>query len=625
MDRRASLAFFLFMLVAVGYLTVKNVMFPRAAAAPANAAAPPGPEAVPNAAAPTPAPTATAPAAVPVTSFPATRDVARVDDLVVDTDFYRVRLSNHGAGIRELKLKKYFTRIGIAGDPAQEADPAHWLPLCNDLDPELPLLRLARDPAMAPAGLPPETSNWTSETKRVSGGTDVLFTFEDGDGNRFEKTLRFRDGRYDIGVELRFSSQREGAEQGSSSYLLTAVSNIDDVGATKFTEKPAAVFTVRDEDNLDSLPATSLNDGPQTRDVVREDALPFVGATNNYFAFALRPHPETAPYFTRATASKVFDRINFEVAQRAKEAETRAPITASDLQSLHEEWDSNVRVDAMLRIVFPPKGAPPLTMSFDLFAGMRSPDVMEGDEHSDFRILYAVQYGSVWTRWINRVLLVWMRWMHALTHNWGVAIILLTATVKALLFPLNRMQSRTMEVFQKKMKLLQPKIDELKQRYKNNLQKLQQEQQKLMAANGVRPPIFGCLILFLQMPVWYGLFQIMRSAPELRQAGFVGWITDLSLPDNVPLGFTVPMPFGWSFDTIHLLPILMVIAWLVQNRMMPKATDPQQAQMQKMMNFFPLIFGAMLYTYASGQSLYMLVNSILGMLQMKFLRVTPTS
>jgi len=240
-----------------------------------------------------------------------------------------------------------------------------------------------------------------------------------------------------------------------------------------------------------------------------------------------------------------------------------------------------------------------------------------------------VQYGKVWLRWINRLLLVWMRWMHALTHNWGVAIILLTVTVKALLFPLNRMQSRTMELFQKKMKLLQPQIDELKQRYKNNLQKLQQEQQKLMAANGVRPPVFGCLILFLQMPVWYGLFQIMRSAPELRQAGFFGWITDLSLPDQVPLGFTFHLPidpFNWgNISTIHVLPILMMVAWLVQNRMMPKATDPQQAQMQKMMNFFPIIFGFFLYAYASGQSLYMLVNSILGMLQMKFLRVTPTS
>jgi YidC/Oxa1 family membrane protein insertase len=620
MDRRASLAFFLFMVVAVSYLMIKSRYFPPAPSAPPVAVVPAGPDIAP-AAAPKPS---DAPAAAPATSFPATRDVARVDDLVVDTDVYRVRLSNHGAGIRELKLKRYFVKVGVAGDPAKETDPANWLPLCNDLDAELPLLRLARDPAMAPAGLPMDTANWKSEVRKVAGGTDVAFAFEDGAGDRFEKTLRFRDGRYDVGVELRFASDRPDAEQGSSSYILTAVSNIEDVRATKFTEKPAVVVTVRDSDEIHSMPASDLKDGPRTEDVVRDDEAPFVGATNNYFAFALRPRPESAPYFTRATATKVFDRLNFEAALKAKESERGAPpggLPAADLQALHDEWDTNVRADAMLRVVFPTKGAPPLVMSFDLFAGMRSPDVMEHDDYSDFRVLYATQYGKVWLRWINRLLLIWMRLMHALTRNWGVAIILLTVTVKALLFPLNRMQSRTMELFQKKMKLLQPQIDELKQRYKNNLQKLQQEQQKLMAANGVRPPIFGCLILFLQMPVWYGLFQIMRTAPELRQAGFFGWITDLSLPDVVPLPFSIP----WLGDTIHLLPILMMVAWLVQNRMMPKATDPQQAQMQKMMNFFPIIFGFFLYAYASGQSLYMLVNSILGMLQMKFLRVTPTS
>jgi YidC/Oxa1 family membrane protein insertase len=213
-----------------------------------------------------------------------------------------------------------------------------------------------------------------------------------------------------------------------------------------------------------------------------------------------------------------------------------------------------------------------------------------------------------------------MRAMHSLTHNWGVAIILLTLTVKILLFPLNRLQSRTMEQFQKKMKLLQPQLDELKKKYKGNLQKLNVEQQKIMREHGVRPPIFGCLVVFLQMPVWYGLFQIMRSAPELRHAPFMLWIGDLSAPDVVPLPFTLPI-----IGTLHLLPILMVIAWLAQNRMMPKPTDPQQAQMQKMMNFFPFMMGFFLYSYASGQSLYMLTNSLLGMLQMKLLRVTPTN
>jgi YidC/Oxa1 family membrane protein insertase len=122
------------------------------------------------------------------------------------------------------------------------------------------------------------------------------------------------------------------------------------------------------------------------------------------------------------------------------------------------------------------------------------------------------------------------------------------------------------------------------------------------------------------MPVWYGVFQIMSSAPSLRHQPFFGWISDLSAPDVVPLPFQLPM-----IGALHLLPVLMLVAWLMQNRMMPKAVDPQQAQMQKMMNFFPFIFLFMLYGYASGQSLYMVTNSLLGMVQMKFLRVTPSN
>lgn len=622
MDRRASLAFFLFMMVVVAWVTWRQVTHPPLPPSPP-AAAPSNVANAANSAGPAASdPEAASKAEPATTAFPATRDVPLDDDIVVDTDVYRARLTNRGAAIRELKLKRYFTTIGIAGDPAKEADPEHWLPLCNDLDPEWPQLMLRRNPGTPGGGLPLESSRWRLERSAAQGGTDLVFTFEDGDGDRITKTLRFRDGRYDIGVELRFESEREGPAQGSSSYLLTAVANIGESNRTRFTEKPAIVVTVADDDELSMKDASKFKEAPDTQPITRGSLLPFVGATNNYFAFALRPDLETRPLLETVTASRVFDRINFEKAVRDKQKEAGgAPLTAADVESLKEDWNSNVRAEAMLRVPLRSKGSDPVVMRFDLFAGMRSPEVMERPEYADFRILYSIQYGKWWLRWINRILLVWMGLMQSLTRNWGVAIILLTVTVKALLFPLNRLQSRTMETFQKKMKLLQPQIDEIKSRYKNNLQKIQQEQQKLMAQHGVRPPIFGCLILFLQMPVWYGLFQIMRTAPELRQAGFFGWINDLSAPDVVPLPFHLPL-LGSS---IHLLPIVMVAAWLIQNRMMPKATDPQQAQMQKMMNFFPFLFGFMLYSYASGQSLYMLVNSILGMLQMKFLRVTPSS
>jgi YidC/Oxa1 family membrane protein insertase len=619
MDRRASLAFFLFMIVVSAWLMWKQLHRPPPAP-PAEITTPASGEtpAKPPEPAAAPAPVPSPPPAP--TAFEATHDVPLDDAIHVETDLYDARLTNRGGALRELRLKKYFRTAGIAGDPAREADPNNWLPLSTDLDPDWPQLLLRRNPDTGGGGVAIEHVNWESERREVDGGTEVHFRVHDGDGLVIEKILRFRPGRYDIGVELRFSSEREGTADSTRSYLLTAVSNITEVHRTRFSERPGFVVTGSNPDELTVRYAAKLADATGMP-FLRNELAPFVGATNNYFAFALRPDAATRPLVEAVSGMKVFDRDNYALAEREKEAEQKRPLSPDEQKSLHDEWDTNIRAEAMLRVPLPAKGAAPRTFRFDLFAGMRSPEIMARDDYADFRILYEVQYGGTWFRWINRLLLAWMRVLHLLTRNWGISIILLTVTVKGLLFPLNRLQSRTMETFQKKMKQLQPEIDALKQRYKNNMQKMNSEQQKLMAAHGVRPPIFGCLILFLQMPVWYGLYQSMRTAPELRQAPFFGWITDLSAPDNIPLPFHLPL-LGAE---LHLLPIVMVVAWLVQNRMMPKATEPQQAQMQKMMNFFPILFGFMLYSYASGLSLYMLVNSILGMLQMKFLRVTPSA
>jgi YidC/Oxa1 family membrane protein insertase len=591
-------------------------MWIQRSCAPPPAPAPP-PASAPAAAAPTPAP---APAAVEPT--PETADAAFDDQIVVETDLYRARFTTRGAGMLELRLKEYFHSLDAARDPAKAADPEHWLPLVAPFDENRPTFALRRNPiGEAARSSPMDTKNWEFTRTPISGGEEVLFRFADGAGRRFEKLFRFRNGRHTFEVELRFANDRAGPAQGTDSYLFLGASGIWDERTSPFQSPPSAVVTIEDPDRLKSLDASKLEDGPQTVPLVaRRELAPFFGAMSNYFALAVEPAPATVPLVEGVTCSRAHDR--FATARAISEAEKHG--TALDAQAksaLAAKHETNVHAEAMLRVPFPAADAPPLSMKFEVFAGPRSPVVMRSDDLAPFRVVYEVEYGS-WTslRWINRVLLWWMRLMERMTSNWGVAIILLTVTVKVLLFPLNRLQSRTMEQFQKKMKVLQPQLEELKKKHKNNAQKLAVEQQKMMREHHVRPPIFGCLVVFLQMPVWYGLFQIMKAAPELRQAPFFGWISDLSAPDVVPLPFAIPF-----IGQLHLLPILMVVAWLVQNRMMPKATDPQQAQMQKMMNFFPFIFLLMLYKYASGQSLYMLVNSLLGMLQMKLLRVTPTN
>ena len=161
---------------------------------------------------------------------------------------------------------------------------------------------------------------------------------------------------------------------------------------------------------------------------------------------------------------------------------------------------------------------------------------------------------------------------------------------------------------------LKPRLDELKAKYKNNTRKYQEEQMKLLKQEGVTPPLGGCLLMFLQFPIWISLFQILGTSIELRQSAFFGWISDLSRPDQMPFGF-----FG--FETINLLPILMAIATIVQMRFQPKPADESQAQTQKIMGLIMTVFMLwLLYQYSAGLSLYIFTSSLLGIFEFQVIR-----
>src|SRR5207249_568566 len=119
-----------------------------------------------------------------------------------------------------------------------------------------------------------------------------------------------------------------------------------------------------------------------------------------------------------------------------------------------------------------------------------------------------------------------------------------------------------------------------------------EEQMKLLKAEGVSPPLGGCLLMFIQFPIWISLFQILRTSIELRHAPWIGWVHDLSRPDRMPLPTTI-----LGFDSFNLLPVLMAVATMVQMRFQPKPADESQAQMQKIMGMMmPVMMLFFLYT-----------------------------
>ncbi|HPF15375.1 MAG TPA: YidC/Oxa1 family membrane protein insertase, partial [Planctomycetota bacterium] len=158
------------------------------------------------------------------------------------------------------------------------------------------------------------------------------------------------------------------------------------------------------------------------------------------------------------------------------------------------------------------------------------------------------------------------------------------------------------------------------EKYKNDPKKLREAQAKIMQEEGAFPPLGGCLPPLVQIPVFFGLFSALRVAFDLRQERFL-WIEDLSMPDHLAhLGWNTHLPIVGVLDWFNILPLLMVVLWIVQQMVMPKPTDPQAAQMQKMMKWMPVMFGVFLYNYAAGLSLYMVTSSLFGIFEYTVVR-----
>ena len=203
---------------------------------------------------------------------------------------------------------------------------------------------------------------------------------------------------------------------------------------------------------------------------------------------------------------------------------------------------------------------------------------------------------------IAQLLLQLLGFFYSLVHNWGVAIIILSAAVYLLLFPLSLKQMKSM----KEMQLLQPKIEALRKELKDNPQKLNKEIMELYKEHKVNP-LGGCLPLLLQMPIFFALYQALMRSAALRGAHFL-WIKDLSAPDGAFV-FKNSLPF--LGNQLNILPILMAVIMFVQQKISMPKTSGDAAQQQKMMSIvMPIMFGVIFYQMPSGLVLYWFINSL---------------
>ena len=220
--------------------------------------------------------------------------------------------------------------------------------------------------------------------------------------------------------------------------------------------------------------------------------------------------------------------------------------------------------------------------------------------------------------WMADILKIPMEFFFSFTHNWGVAIILLTIMIKILLFPITRKSFESTG----KMQALSPKVEEIKTKYKSNPQKMNQEKTALYKRDGVSP-LGGCLPLLLQLPIFLSLYLLFSTYFDFRGAAFISpWITDLSAPESIlALGFKIPI-LGW--DQLRLLPFIMVGTTFLQQMVSQPSGQPVMKkgganQTKMIMMMLPIVFFFIMYNLPSGLLIYWTMQNFLSFGQMFYI------
>ncbi|HQF66274.1 MAG TPA: membrane protein insertase YidC [Planctomycetota bacterium] len=586
MEKRLLAALALSFLVIVAW----QAMFAPAPAprrgAPLRAAPPP-------AARRPPAPPAPAPAAVQ--AFPERKSVLK-------NEFLALEFTSLGAGVRKVELLDYWTNAAHR----KARDPAHQLVLFDLPASAPPVGALALDRAN---GGDLERAGWEviKEEPRA-----VAYRLEAG-GTRVEKEFTLPAHARHVRVTVRiagapaayriaggFALKEELEITAGAQEVVGHYGTITESGAVHVVSVPIAGKT------MNPAPARGIVWG---------------AVSSRFFTLVLRGLPSQG-----GLRAEFLSEGRFEIVPDIDPDRTAAALAgyafskgkAPAALTAAERTEALAKLPRTGRPVLVAREAADAAHQYEIFLGPKDPVILDAYKGLNYRGI--IDYGY-WTGWLVTFFLVVLKGLFAVVRDYGIAILILTLLVKACLHPLNRKNQKAMQGYQAKIAKIQPELDLLKERYKNNRRKLHQEMQKTMHAHGVNPNemLGGCLLMFLQLPVWIALIQVFRVAIELRQTpALFGLIGDLTLPDRTfRLGFQVPL-LGWEY--FNTLPILYVLLTIVQQRMMPAAKDAQARQQQKMMGLMMIFFGFIFYNFSAGLLLYFLMSAGLGIIEQRIIR-----
>ncbi len=278
-----------------------------------------------------------------------------------------------------------------------------------------------------------------------------------------------------------------------------------------------------------------------------------------------------------------------------------------------------------------PKGKADLY--FELYLGPKSATIFSIEPYLSRNYIYTFEHSWCTLQSLADFMTWLLKNLYRLTHNYGVAIILLVVIVRVVLHPITKSSQVNMMRMQREMQRLQPKLNALKEKYKGNREALNKATMELYKAEGVNPAgsMLGCLPMMLQMPIWVALWTALNNTFELRHQPFFLWIRDLAGADaliSFSRAYEIPI-LSWMVgpvNELNVLPLIMIVSMLLQQKLSPQTApspdaDPAQVRQQKiMMYFMSFFFGLILYNAPSGLNLYILTSNFVGIFENKRIR-----
>lgn len=468
----------------------------------------------------------------------------------VETELYSARISGNGAYISDFMLKQY-----------RETN-----------DPQSPSKRLVSE------GNPVGTLRVNMEGAGLAGMESGVYVADAGpeplvisdrprtvtcsrqfsNGVVVDKAYTFVPGSYMVGLDV--TVKNGSAEPLSGSLGITLARYFADDGNRVVFEGPSALVNR----HLEEIKLEDIKE----KDTV-SGSLSWISIQDRYFMAALIPEaPVDAAMHLFQTPEQVV------TATYLQPAETIAPDSAR-------------------------------TYRFKVFLGPKSLQTLRNAGHD---LDKAVNFG--WFGFIARPCLWLMNYLYRFIPNYGIAIIIITILFKVIFWPLGNKSYKSMA----EMKRLQPLMAEIREKYKDDRKKMNEEVMNLYRTYKINP-LGGCLPILVQIPVFFAFYRMLYQSIELRHAPFFLWIDDLSAPDRL-FNFDVSLPLIAPPVGIPVLTIVMGATMLIQQKLQPPVGDPTQA---KIMMLMPIFFTFIFINFPSGLVLYWLVNNIISIFQQYYI------